>query len=403
VAALPDVAIITPYPRVGVRHGGDSGVASYSANLAHALTEIGVEPMVIAPHHDGEPAIGDDGGVAVHRVFTSGRADAVPSALAAARAAGARVAHLQHELFLYGGPASIAGLVAGLGRRAGVPTVLTLHQVVDPADVTPQFTRMHRIGVPAVVARNGLRALQHGLPRMADATIVHEPAFARIVPRARAVPHGIETAEPADAVERAAARVRLGLPADRLVALCFGFIAPYKGLETALDAAVLAGDDLHLVVAGGPHPRLAARNDDYAGRLRTRYEDTARFTGYVPDGDVATWFRAADVALFPYPAPHAASGALALALAHSTAVLLSPRLASSCGADPMLSCPGDPVALAARLRELARDPRRLADLRTAADQLARERSWRAAALAHQTIYEEVAHAPSTDRRRLRAA
>jgi len=204
VAALPDVAIITPYPRVGVRHGGDSGVASYSANLAHALTEIGVEPMVIAPHHDGEPAIAT---TAASRCI--GCSPAVGPTPCRARSPrhvppepGWRICSTSCSCTA-DRPASPGwSLGWAPGRRADV---LTMHQVVDPADVTPQFTRMHRIAVPAVVARNGLRALQHGLPRMADATIVHEPAFARIVPGARAVPHGIETAEPADAIERAAA------------------------------------------------------------------------------------------------------------------------------------------------------------------------------------------------------
>ena len=187
-----------------------------------------------------------------------------------------------------------------------------------------------------------------------------------------------------------------------VIALCFGFLAPYKGLETALDAAVLAGPEVHLVVAGGEHPRLVALGDDYAARLRTRYEDTAQFSGYVDDKDVAGWFHAADVALFPYPAPHAASGAFALALAYRTAALLSPRLAASTGAERLLSCRCEPVVLAARLRELARDRARLAGLQSATSALAEDRSWPAVAATHQRIYEEVAHAPSSARRRLRA-
>src|SRR5690606_10209110 len=130
-----------------------------------------------------------------------------------------------------------------------------------------------------------------------------EPAFARAVPGATVVPHGVERAP---AVDRAAARARLGVDGGPLVVLCFGFVAPYKGLETALEAARLAGADVRLVVAGGPHPRVG---DAYARELRARHGDHARFTGHVPDGDVAAWFAAADLALLPYPRPVSSSGA----------------------------------------------------------------------------------------------
>ena len=36
---MPDVALVSPYPTRGERHGGASGVASYTANLAHALSD----------------------------------------------------------------------------------------------------------------------------------------------------------------------------------------------------------------------------------------------------------------------------------------------------------------------------------------------------------------------------
>src|SRR5205085_6969731 len=123
------------------------------------------------------------------------------------------------------------------------------------------------------------------------------PSFARVVENAVVVPHGVEAAAARD---RAAARSELGLD-DRFTALCFGFLAPYKGLELALDAAELAGDPVQLVIAGGEHPRLAASGDEYAEQLRARYGTSARFTGRVPEEQVGAWFAAADIALFPYP------------------------------------------------------------------------------------------------------
>jgi acyl-CoA synthetase (AMP-forming)/AMP-acid ligase II len=44
----PDVALISPFPALGERHGGWTGVASYSANLAGALTDAGARVTVLA-------------------------------------------------------------------------------------------------------------------------------------------------------------------------------------------------------------------------------------------------------------------------------------------------------------------------------------------------------------------
>lgn len=397
--ARPDVVLITPYPPPGVRHGGRSGVASYAANLAHALACEGAEVKVIAPREPGEAAVAKDGPIEVRRAFDRG-AGAMPRAAQAAAELGGRATHVQHELFLYGGPEAMPGLVYGLERlgRSGPRPVVTMHHVVAAEDVDADFVRLHRVRAPASFARFGLAALQAAIRRTAGRVIVHEPSFARTIGGADVVPHGLELVEPEPV---AAARKALGLERN-LTALCFGFIAPYKGLELALEAAAAAGGEVELVVAGGEHPRLADR-DPYARELRERWGDVARFTGHVPEQQVRTWFSAADVALFMYPRPFAASGALALALAHGTASVLSPALAAATEAPPELIAPTDPARLGAELRRLAREPQRLTVLREAARDLARDRAWPAVARRHLEIYEEVSHAHGADDRLVRAS
>jgi glycosyltransferase involved in cell wall biosynthesis len=164
------------------------------------------------------------------------------------------------------------------------------------------------------------------------------------------------------------------------VALCFGFLAPYKGLELAIAAAREA--DAQLVLAGGPHPRAG---DAYADRLRALAAPGTRFTGFVPDADVASWFAAADVALLLYPRPFASSGPLALALAHGTPVLLSPALARTTSAPGELAVDLDAHALASRLRALE-DPGERAALSERVRELAAGRTWPEVARAHLEVY-----------------
>ena len=395
---VPDVALISPYPPAGERHGGWTGVASYSANLAHALADSGGDVTVVAPREPGEPELAQDGPVRVERPFERG-VGAVPAAIRAARATGADVVHLQHEAFLYGGPASVPGLVTGLTslRRSKSSSVVTMHHVVEGRTVDRSFTRMHRVGAPPAVARAGLNAVGSAIGRLADRVIVHEPAFTSAVRNSTLIPHGVEHCE---TPPRDEARARLGL--ERFTVLCFGFVAPYKGLEPALDAARVAGPEIEMVVAGGEHPRLVASGDDYLGHLRTS-NPHARFTGFVPDAEVADWFAAVDLALFLYPQPVSTSGGVALALAHGTPFLMSPEMGATMRAPKALVVSRDPTQLASVLRVLASDPAALARVRDATFGLSGDRSWPAVARRHLELYEEVSHADRNPRGSLRAA
>jgi glycosyltransferase involved in cell wall biosynthesis len=401
--STPDLALVSPYPAAGSPQAGRSGVATYAARLAGALADRGAAVTVLAPAEEGAPAVATDGRVRVERRYARGPR-ALLRAAAAARATGAPVVHLQHETFLYGGPASIPALVPALRRlrRAGRGPVVTMHHVVDPAAVDAHFTRVHRVGAPAAAARVGLGAVQRAIGRGAERVLVHEPGFAAFVPEASVVPHGVEPVAP---IDRGDARRRLGHGLDdgRIVVLCFGFLAPYKGLEVALRAAGAVRDRVHLVVAGGEHPRLAEGGDPYADSLRARFGSDATFTGYVDEADVGDWFAAADLALLPYPRPHASSGPLALALGAGTPVLLSAPLARCAGAPELLAVDAEPDALAARLRALAGSPAALAELDDASRALARNRAWPAVADRHLDVYEEVTHGRGAARRSLRAA
>ncbi|MEY2569776.1 MAG: hypothetical protein QOE63_126 [Acidimicrobiaceae bacterium] len=385
----PDVCIVAPYPPDGARHSGPSGVASYTANLAHSLAARGASVHVVAPIEPEADGTAHDGAVVVERAFSRGPL-ALRAAAHAALASDARVVHVQHEHFLFGGPSSIPALLPALDhlRRHGKGPVVTMHQVVDPSTVDRSYTSLHRVRVPAPLARHGLARLQRTISRRAAACVVHERSFADTIPGAVVIPHGVEERSPIAAAE---ARARLGLD-DRFVALCFGFVAPYKGLELALDASALTAPFVQLVIAGGEHPRLAGR-DSYASELASAHPQVT-FTGHVPDEQVELWFRAADVALLLHPRPHGSSGALALAIAHRTPMLVSPGMAACTGAPAALVAPADPVALARALDALAQQPRELALLRDAVDDLAAPRSWSTVADEHLALYKEVQACPA---------
>lgn len=125
------------------------------------------------------------------------------------------------------------------------------------------------------------------------------------IPRQRivVVEHGIDRALLQPGASHQQLRTRFGLPADAPVALFFGAIAPYKGIDVLLPAM----DEVRRT--------LPAATVMIAGRCRSvslmawlhrelapRVESGAAFwlDGYLADDDVAPLFHAADLVVMPY-------------------------------------------------------------------------------------------------------
>ena len=131
-----------------------------------------------------------------------------------------------------------------------------------------------------------------------------------MTPQPRVNPPAV-TAHPGDL------RARYGL-GDARVLLAFGFIHKLKGLDDLIqalsilrDTRAAALDDVRVVIAGSVRPRhglfrtFEARDRLYLARMLRRVRHNGRqdlliFTGYVPDGEVATWFEIAEAGWLSY-------------------------------------------------------------------------------------------------------
>jgi glycosyltransferase involved in cell wall biosynthesis len=151
--------------------------------------------------------------------------------------------------------------------------------------------------------------------------------------------------------DRAAARVRLGLPADQNALVWVGRMSPVKGLEILLDACALLrghGTDFHLYLVGdGPlQPELAARAEARG------LSGSVCFVGPVVPRGLPDWYRAADLTVlssWSEGIPNVLRESLACGTPFvSTRVgdvaELSPETADE------LVPPGDPAALAGAIR-----------------------------------------------------
>jgi glycosyltransferase involved in cell wall biosynthesis len=280
----------------------------------------------------------------------------VPDMLATARAA-ADVVHFQWL--------AVQPLDALLLRAFRRPLVLTAH------DVLPREPRP------------GQRAAQRRLYARADAVVVHsEHGRARLVgdlgvaaEKVHVIPHGVLPLAPDGALP---AELQ---PAEGPVALFFGLLRPYKGLDVLLEAwRGIAGAELWVV--GMPRMDTSV--------LRVAAPPGVRFVErFVSDGELAALFRRADLVVLPYREIDQ-SGVLFTALGAGTPLVLSavggfPEVAAAGAAE--LVPPGDPAALRAALERLLGDPAARERLAAGARRAAAERyGWDGIARRHLELY-----------------
>ena len=227
------------------------------------------------------------------------------------------------------------------------PRVMTLHNVRrrdgGPAKTAVTRRLAERMDAVVVHSRDAARQLQERFG--ADAERIHH------------IPHGA-----LDYLTRLPPR---DLPAaESPVVLWFGTVRDYKGVDVLLEAfRQVTGAELWIV--GKPEIPMAPLHE-LARRSGARVRFVERF---VPDPELASHLRRADVIALPYRNIDQ-SGVLSSALAFGKPIVMTavggfPEVAEEHGAAQLVP-PEDPDALAAAIQELLSDEGRRAELGAAA-------------------------------------
>jgi glycosyltransferase involved in cell wall biosynthesis len=182
--------------------------------------------------------------------------------------------------------------------------------------------------------------------------IVLSKAFARVltesygVPpeRISVVPGGVDCAKFASKLSKAQACQQLRLPEDRPIVFAVRRLAPRMGLQDLIAAAARVRasvpDVLVLIAGGGPIAGQLQKQIDAAG-----LQDHVRLLGFVPDEDLPTAYRAADLSVVPTVALEGFGLVAAEALAAGVPVLVTPigglpEVVSDLSADLVLPASG---------------------------------------------------------------
>jgi len=291
-------------------------------------------------------------------------------------------------------------------RGRGVRVVLTVHNVLPhdaPASAQAIWPYIYRAADRLIVHYPG------ALSDLSDLGV--DPARVSVIPHGNYLPIAALASGAKDtwarrqpqtqAQAQAQARVRLGLPLDAPIALFFGMMRPYKGIDYLLEAFVRVRAALPaarlLVVGRAPHG--IARFEQRALELGIA-DAVTTVPQYLPLLDVGQWFAASDLVAHPY-VEASQSGVVQLAYAFKR-----PVIATHTGGLPgavvdgvtgLLTPPRDGAALATAMTRLLRDRERCAAWGERAYAIARDQfSWdRIAALTAQ-VYAQALAEPLTE-------
>ncbi len=263
------------------------GIATYTDGLLDGLRRAGIDARLSAPgaRAEGSPALArrlwgyEIAGMGRLRIYRRRLVETAAGAVSftrAVRTVRPDVINVHTNVT----PRFDPLLFRALGRLA--PIVVTAHDAIPHEGGATAFRRQARVW------------------RSCDAIVIHGGDVRGTV--AEAVPGALVQVVPVDlpvgrATEPQTARERLGL-GEGPVALLFGLLRPYKGLDLVADAwpetvARVPGARLFVVgdTGGAVLPDLQ--------RLR-RLPGVEVREGFVPEGEVDDWLAAADVLVLPY-------------------------------------------------------------------------------------------------------
>lgn len=394
------IGIISPYPSKGSKHVKESGVASYTKNLAHSIKNLNHSVFVFA-NKIGPNSKYTENGIIVSRCWNKGIKypfQIYRNILIQKKQI--NIIHIQYEIFLYGGLVSILAflLLLILLKIIKILTIVTIHQIVPLSKVNKQFLNENFIGGEQLLLKMGLFILIRFITFLSNMVIVHEPSFKKTLlneykckgKKISVIPHGIEEKE--DLMDKRKAKEILGLK-NRKIILFLGYVTGYKGIELLINSFKYLKSNFTLLIVGGKHPRLkrTPSYQQYLSTLKKRAADISKniiFTDFIPEKQLPVFLSATDLVIFPYTLVMSSSGPMSLVIAYEKPFLVSDAYRDIIQLDAVLF-PKNPKDLADKIKQFFENKTLKTYTSNFIKKIKEKRSWKTVARQTVELYKKV--------------
>ena len=290
------LAIVTPYPP------SITGIGQYGYHVSRMLANSGAFSRVtVLTGHNGVAQVDVPHPIGIEHGWEPDRwriGKAIPEALARIRP---DLVWFNLGVSVFGREplANLSGFLSILGvKRQKLPSVVTLHELPELADLRA----LHAPG--GFLARYGARLLTH-IAACGDVTCLTTRHYADWLASRRAASSLIH-------IPLGAYGATDPLPeTDSPELLLFTTLAPFKGVELLLKAFQRireAQPDVRLTIAGAEHARFPG----YMKQVRKahRHLQGVRWLGQVPESEIRSLFRRAQLVILPYLASTGSSSVM---------------------------------------------------------------------------------------------
>ncbi len=318
---MQKLLVVSSYPEKGSTHSKRTvGVASYTKILLEGLVKNTNWKVKVFAEKIGRTSHYKEKGVEIERVWERGNLASIFELFTKIIKSDSKKVLLSFEIYLFGGLIhSLAGILGLLAARiSGKKTFVLLHQVaVD-------FQNLEANKFKASLLNILSNAFYFLVKNASSEIYVFEKALKDKLGgenKIKVLPHLVPDTKK---INKETARKKLGLATNKLAALYFGYIAPYKGVDWLVKN--WPEGNMDLIIAGGINPNH--KNDPKISQFvksvgKKAKEKGIRVSGFVNERDIKYYFSACDLIILPYKMFFSSSGPLALAFSYGKPVLIS--------------------------------------------------------------------------------
>jgi len=245
--------------------------------------------------------------------------------------------YIHSEFHIQGGIKNMALLLPFLAliRLAGKNLTFFAHNVIEKFDNLAPHFNLKINSLKLKIFNFGLNFYYQTLGFLVDRIVVldktTEIRIKKFINSKKIVLAPIWVNNKKNKISKNEARKKLGLPINKKIILYFGFITWYKGADWLVKQfKQFKNKNIQLVLAGGQAYSLKDKNyyrNYYQALLNeVKTSQNIQITGFVKDKDIAAYFKAADLVIFPYRGLIGGSGALSIALSFKKPFVLSNKM-----------------------------------------------------------------------------